>query len=322
MSYARRSALCSAVVAIAIVAASSPGCDDAGGEPVAADTATASDSAQADTTHPADTVAPTPKPRPTAPLGGDRPVTTHLPDDYDGVGPYPLVVQLHGFTASGFLQDVFFGFSGLVSDRQFALLLPDGTADPDGARFWNATPACCNFYDGPVDDVAYLTALVAEAVDKLAVDPDRVYLVGHSNGGFMAYRLACEAPELFSGMISLAGSTFATAAECATPAPVDVLQIHGTEDATIPYDGRAGGYPGAPATVARWAERFACADGPSDGPAFDFTTTASGDKTTPSAWRGCAEDKRVELWTIDGGPHLPWLSPGAADRMLDWLFDE
>ncbi len=91
----------------------------------------------------------------------------------------------------------------------FVYATPDGTIDGDGNRFWNATDACCNFDRRTVDDVAYLSSVIADIQGQLAIDPKRIAVVGHSNGGFMSYRMACERSDLVGAVVSLAGATFA-----------------------------------------------------------------------------------------------------------------
>src|SRR2546426_27604 len=80
-----------------------------------------------------------------------------------------------------------------VSDEKtFIYAYPDGLTDVLGQRFWNATDACCDIYNKPTDDVYFATAVLADVQSSWSVDPKRIYVFGHSNGGFMAHRLACD----------------------------------------------------------------------------------------------------------------------------------
>lgn len=125
-------------------------------------------------------------------FGGDRPVTLSVPAAWDPRHPAPLLLVLHGYGSTGQQHEDYFGLSGLVDGHGVLLAAPDGTLDAQGNRFWDArTDACCNFKGPPVDDVKYLRSLLKEIRAAWKVDPRRIYVVGHSNGGFMAHRLGC-----------------------------------------------------------------------------------------------------------------------------------
>ena len=91
---------------------------------------------------------------------GDRPFTLHVPSTYQAGKAAPLLVLLHGYTASGQGQEAYLKFAPEADKRGLLYATPDGTVDPRGNRFWNATDACCNLYGATVDDAAYLTDLV------------------------------------------------------------------------------------------------------------------------------------------------------------------
>lgn len=257
-------------------------------------------------------------------VGGDRPARVYVPASYDGTSPLPLVVLLHGYGIDGFTQDLYWGLSRRVDADRFFLVVPDGTVDADGRRFWNATPACCDFgHIGP-DDVAYLRGLVAEMKSRFAVDPARVYATGHSNGGFMSHRLACDAADDFAAIASLAGSTTLDPTDCVPAQPVAVLEMHGDSDPDVPYGGVAGEYPGAVETVDRWAALDGCdsSSGPvlTDAP-IDFDSAISGAETTVRRWStGCARGTESTLWTIAGAGHAPSLGRTFAQSLVAWLF--
>ena len=248
-------------------------------------------------------------------LGGDRPVRMEGPAQLTPGTLYPLVVVLHGYAASGLLQSAYLQIAGLTSDPGILLLAPDGVVDSDGNRAWNASPACCG--DHVVDDVAYLGGLIDEALRTWPVDPKRVYIVGHSNGDFMAQRLACERADVVVAIAGLAGADISLdGAGCTPSKPVSVLHIHGTADETILYDGNSR-YPSAQATVDHWSTRNGC-DGPGDaGATIDLDDTLAGPETAVSTFAGC--DAAVELWTIQGGSHLPNFAEGLGARLFTWL---
>lgn len=253
-----------------------------------------------------------------------RPYTTVVPSGYDAGTPVPLVVLLHGYGADGAIQNTYFGFSALANSKTFILATPNGMVDGTGKRFWNATNACCDGFGTGVDDVKYLTAILDEAALKYRIDPKRVFFVGHSNGGFMSHRMACDRANRIAAIVSLAGATFANPALCTPSAPVSVLQVHGTVDATIAYDGgstlggAATAYPSAPQTVATWAAKNGCnATLATLGAAFDLDTAVVGAETNPAA-HSCTTGA-AELWTMTGSGHIPGLDAKWGTALWTWL---
>ena len=251
-------------------------------------------------------------------LGGARPAKVVAPGGYSTAGALPLVVLLHGYSVTGVVQDLYLGLSGRVGADGFILVIPEGTIDSKGNPFWNATDYCCDFDGVGVDDVGYLSSLLDEAEATLPVDPKRIYLFGHSNGGFMAYRLACEAGDRIAAIVALAGTSFADPAKCVDPGRVSVLHVHGTADGTIPYGGTPD-FPGAEEVVARWVTRDACDPAPSQGEPLDLDLSVDGAETNVDRWTGCADGTAVELWTLEGGGHIPAFSNVFSEMALAFL---
>jgi polyhydroxybutyrate depolymerase len=256
-------------------------------------------------------------------FGGVRPAQVLVPPGYDPQTPTPLVVALHGYSTNTTYVAAVLGLDPLYKTAGFLLVSPQGTKDPEGQYFWNATDACCNKFGAPVDDVAYLNGLVDEISGVYNVDPKRIYVVGHSNGGFMAYRLACTSANRFAAIVSVAGATFADVAACTPDAPVHVLQIHGTSDATIHYDGGTlqvqnvdVPYPGAVGSVERWAGYNGCATTTTGQAAKDLTGTADAE-TDPVTYDGCPAGGDVDLWTVNGAGHLIFFKSG--EPVWNWL---
>lgn len=254
---------------------------------------------------------------------GELPIT--VPAGYDAASPAPVILLLHGYTGSGAGQDRYFGISELADDYGFLFVAPDGTREEGGnrARFWNASDACCNFQGSEVDDVAYIMSIIDHLSERYAVDPTRVYLIGHSNGGFMSYRVAYEHPERIAAIASLAGATQGGQRPPAA-APVNILQIHGTADATIAYaGGEIGGsrYPGARATAAQWARYNGCASAARGREMRDLDTSLPGHESGAMVWAaGCALGGEVALWTIAAGGHSPPVSETFGAQIVEWLY--
>lgn len=253
-------------------------------------------------------------------------MTLHVPAGYDSTRPYPLIVVLHGFSAYGYVQLLYLGFDKLVEEQDVLVVAPDGTANPDGNRFWNATDACCDFYGSEVDDAAYLTGLVRDISAEYHVDAKRKYLAGHSNGGFMSYRLACDHADVFAGIVSLAGSTFDDVVRCSPSEPVSVLQVHGTDDDTVPYEGFQEGtllkraYPGAKDAVEHWRTYNGCSgEVVAQAAPINLVNALDGEETGRLRATGCPGEVGVELWTIEEGSHVPILNGEFAHRVWEWM---
>jgi len=258
-------------------------------------------------------------------VGGDRPVTVHVPASYVATVPTPLVILLHGYGASGALQDLYFGMTAVSDARGFLYAAPDGTVDADGKRFWNATDACCDLHATNVDDSTYVSSLIKQIEARFNVDPKRVFLVGHSNGAFMSHRMACDHADQIAAIASLAGAMFSDVTRCAPSAPVSVLQIHGTADDTVSFDGgQIGGhtYPGAKTTISDWVTLDGCSTtADTSAPPLDLDTRLAGSETTVTKYAaGCKAGGAAELWAITGGAHLPSLSPSFSSSVVDFLF--
>ena len=262
-------------------------------------------------------------------------MTIHVPPSYDPSRPAPLLIVLHGYSSSGPEHDAYFHLGDAAARRGFIYAYPDGTVDSAGNRFWNATDACCDFDRSGVSDVDYLGSVIAAVRSTLAVDPKRIDLIGHSNGGFMSYRMACDQADLIAAIVSLAGETFANAADCRPSAPVAVLQIQGTADDVVAFaggtivgigapGGRMAPYPGVENTVSNWVTYDGCTAVPStlaqrvdvDADLSDGSQPA---EAVVTRWATCRPGGAVELWTIPGGGHGPNISSSFPDAVLDFL---
>ncbi len=231
----------------------------------------------------------------------------YLPENYDKNKKYPLIISLHGLGGSASFQNLIFDFRPLTTEMNFILAVPNGLKGGAGLRFWNATDFCCGSNQKPVDDVQYIRDLIDGMAQEYSVDRKRVYLFGHSNGGFLSHRIACEAPELIASIASFAGVTFKDPERCEGKESIPVLQIHGTSDMIIQYNG-SGEYPSARNTVMQWAKI--------DGCVMDKIVKTTNQileprnmkiptlKTTEEVWESCQRGSKVALWTVDKGEHL------------------
>ena len=260
-----------------------------------------------------------------AAYGGARSAVLVLPDKLPE-GEIPLIVSLHGFGSDSFFHSRYIPLHERVNRDGFALLLPDGVENADGQRFWNPTDG---FGKADHDDISALTALVQEARGELDVGP--VHVFGYSNGGFMAYYLACKGLPGLRAVASLAGTSYMDDAACEGSPPVSVLHIHSTDDAVVLFDGTAGetgaadknepGYASAEDMVRRWGQRAGCnVQSVAYGLGVDLDAYIEGPETLTYAFpEGCAEGITVEMWSSDEGGHTPGYGDAFTDALLEWL---
>lgn len=258
-------------------------------------------------------------PQTVGPLDG-RSYQYKIPSRYDKNKPTPLLVMLHGFSASGSMEELYLNFGALAESKTFLYAFPNGTQNPVGLRFWNAMEWCCNFFKSTVDDVTYIRAVISDMQTRYNVDPKRIYVFGHSNGGFMAHRIACELSDTVAGIASLAGQQWNDPTRCSPKKSVSVLQVHGTLDTVIGYLGMPGLYPGAKETVQIWAQKNGCGGRLTySGEKRDMDGVLLGAETTVEKFTGCPSDGPVELWSIQAGSHLPVLSRYFTSSIYDFF---
>ncbi|MEO8694871.1 MAG: alpha/beta fold hydrolase [Acidimicrobiales bacterium] len=219
----------------------------------------------------------------------------------DASGPLALVVALHGGLGSGDQLADTTQFEALAAREHFVVAFPDGV----GAT-WNAGTCCGVAVTRKIDDVAFLVALVEEIAHRVSIDRTRVSAVGHSNGAMMAFRLGCEAADVFSAIVPVAGSLEID--RCTPARAVSLLAIHGDADRNHPIDGGAGDrsisnvlYRSMSTSLVMWTAAMGCAQ-PS--------TTIAGPIST-TAWTRCPPGVGTKYIVIAGADH-PW--PGSADR--------
>lgn len=252
------------------------------------------------------------------PLGGERPTLAIPPPDFDPSKEYPLVLSLHGFTAWNELHQSIIDLEEAFDEIPMILLAPNGTRNPTGARYWNASKFCCDFFDEEPDDVGYLRGLLEEAMRRFPVDPSRVFVVGHSNGGFMAYRLACEASDVVTGVVSIAGSMDRDLSWCVPTHAVTVLQVHGAIDPIVFSNGLLGdeGYLAAKDVVDFWGRRNGCEGELTTKDEQNFTW-AVGRETERRGYDRC--NTETQYWWMRFEDHVPFFYRSFNAALLQFL---
>ncbi len=255
----------------------------------------------------------------TLPHGGrDRRYHLHVPaapqPGANGSGS-PLVLVLHGGGGNGAQVRETTGFAALSDRAGFVVAFPDGTGPLRGSLLtWNSGGIKVHAAEHDVDDVGFLREVVRDVQRKVAIDPDRVFVVGHSNGGMMCHRLAREAADVFAGIAVVAGAMNFT--EVQATSPIAALIVHGTADERVLH---AGGRPKV--AVGRSGDR----EDASVQAAVDYYVARNGLRAYPEtttdgdvriddyavARAGQPGALPVRVITLDGGGHA-W--PGAAEK--------
>ena len=251
-------------------------------------------------------------------VGGDRPVTVNLPDSL--ANPAPLLILLHSASTSGAHQENYMHLGPVAKKHGLIYIAPDGTVNPEGKRFWNASKSCCNKYKQEVDDVAYINSLIDEISTKTPVDPKRIYLIGHSNGAFMSFTFACKTNKV-AAIVAIAGA-MDTESDCAPSTPVSLLNIHGTADKTIKIDGGVlnnFSYTSAKSTVTKVALLNKCYS--PEVSKKDFEPTIKGPETTVINYT-CDTHTHLQYWKIAKGSHSPKLPSDFAEQVISFLLKQ
>ncbi|MCL4694816.1 MAG: prolyl oligopeptidase family serine peptidase [Candidatus Hydrogenedentes bacterium] len=243
----------------------------------------------------------------------------HVPPGYDGKTPVPLVFVLHPFASTGKGIASTTKFSALADDEGFIVVYPNGRT-----FLWNGDPT--DEPNGPPekrDDVAFIDALLDELVVKYAIDSERVYVTGASNGALMAQRVACELTDRFAAAASVMITLpVGWAQYCQPSGPIPMLLIQGVDDPFFPWEGGTvqegplmeSEYDSAADMVAFWVANNNASAPPSveDLPDMDPDDGTTVYRETYAAGVGGAE---VIFYGIDGGGHA-W--PGSTPS-LEWL---
>lgn len=231
--------------------------------------------------------------------GLSRSYILYVPSGFEGVPDLPLVFVLHGFTqtAEGIMN--YSEFNAIADTAGFIVVYPSGVQ-----AAWNTNTG---FPGGSsADDVGFIKALIDTLAAEFGIDTGRVYTCGMSAGGFMSHRLACEAGDRFAAIASVTGTMSSAAFQSCNPVrPMPVMQIHGTSDAIVPYNG---GFANVSVvnTIGLWTDHNQCPETPSITALPDLVQ--EGSTVDRIEYAPCSEDSRVVLLRVNNGGHT-W--PGA-----------
>ena len=257
----------------------------------------------------------------TIPFAGSRPFNLFVPTTYSPTAPAPLVVALSGYNQTGAQLEKYLKLTSVAQADGFLYVHPDGSKDGHGIRFWNGTPECCNFFTPNIDDVGYIMSIINQISAQYSVDPNRIYIIGHSNGGFLANALACKHADQIAAIVNIAGGTYTSSTSCKPSGPVSVLEIWGTKDVTYKINHILGKpIPGAVKIFNMWGDINRCSLPSITSPdKLDLDVKVTGAETTVLQFQGCLGGTAIDFWKIAGADHDPAISKDFDTLMMGWL---
>ena len=235
--------------------------------------------------------------------GLQRTYILYVPEKYTPGTAVPLILNFHGYTSNN-LEQMFYGdFRPIADTAGFIVVHPMGTIDQLNNPHWNV-----GWGTSTVNDVGFTAALIDSLSATYTIDAERIYSTGMSNGGFFSYKLACELSDRIAAIASVTGTMNVNqTATCNPSHPMPVMEIHGTADETVAYDGNFF-FASTPTVVAWWADRNEC-DTPPTITAMEDTDSADGCTAEHHVYINGNSGSSVEHYKIIGGQHT-W--PGSA----------
>jgi polyhydroxybutyrate depolymerase len=187
--------------------------------------------------------------------GYERLYRIHLPSGYRSNVAQPLVLNFHGHGSTAEIQEKLTKLSLLADQQDFLAAYPQGMIGSDHLSGWATGSA----WDPQVNDVLFVSNLLNRLQAQFCIDPLRIYAMGFSNGGGMTNLLATRMAGRIAAFASVSGSYYPIAGDYHPERPVPFLEIHGTADRIVPYDGsRAKDYSPVTSWLLSWVQRDHC----------------------------------------------------------------
>jgi len=232
--------------------------------------------------------------------GVERNFILYVPNSWELGANLPLVFVLHGFTqtAQNIMQAS--GFNEIADENGFFVIYPNGIN-----RAWN-TNIGPSSGGSSADDVAFINALIDLMAEQYRINMAKVYSCGFSAGGFMSYRLACELSDRITSVASVGGTVSLTTIDnCSPSRPIPIMQIHGTNDFIVSYNG-AMGNASAEQVIDFWTAHNKCMQAPDIIEIEDIVQ--EGSTVEKYTYASCDSMSKVVLFKVINGGHT-W--PGA-----------
>ncbi|HET8630664.1 MAG TPA: PHB depolymerase family esterase [Thermomicrobiales bacterium] len=245
----------------------------------------------------------------------ERPYRVHVPTTYQSARPLPAVLVFHGHGGTAAAMEETTGFSRLADREDFLAVYLQALPDAHGYPFWDSAERG----DFGVDDLQYVTNVLDAMQRTWCVAPRQIYATGFSNGGGMVGLLACRMANRFAAFAPVSGSFPDAPGGCHPARPAPILDIHGTADRIVPYDGTTHLWndvsllPPIPVWLWGWASRDSCTVGPD---VFMQDHGVMGER-----WTGCRSDATVVHYRIAGAGHAwPVTLDGRDGSAVIWEF--
>jgi polyhydroxybutyrate depolymerase len=223
--------------------------------------------------------------------GLDRGYLVHIPAGWTSQEPVPVVFVFHGWTVSATAMQLTWEWDEVADLANFLVVYPVGVQ-----WSWNSSQSDPGYAASQsLNESAYVRQMLSDLSTVASIDPKRIYAMGHSQGGMLAYRLACEMSDTFAAIASVAGPM--TYRLCQPQQAVSVIHVHGLADEYVPYSGGGGyGSPPVESGIAAWVEFSGCTG------SAEVETLSEG--VTHTTYAPCEAGTAVELYTIESAGHF------------------
>jgi polyhydroxybutyrate depolymerase len=239
----------------------------------------------------------------------------YIPSSYDESEPVSLVLVLHGGPNTARNSSERFGVSELAEEEGFIVVYPNGVCKLPFRRTWNMGFGFWSAYYLNVDDVGFIKKLIEKMQNNYNIDPDRIFIAGHSAGAMMTYRLAAELSDIVAAIASNGGAigghiTNNPLWQIPEPSnPVSVAEFHGKLDYAVPYDGgwnqeKTVFYLSVNDSMSFWVEQNGCDIEPD---------TNTSENVTIDKYGGGAAGTEVWIYTVHNKGHIWFGGPSWED---------
>ena len=246
-----------------------------------------------------------------------REYIVYIPENYNHSIPTPILFAFHGFGGSNNFIMNSAGFNEIADEENFIVVYPQGSLILNLFAHWNVG----GFTQiSNTDDVAFVDYLISSLSQMYNINLDRVYATGMSNGGFMSFLLACQLSNKIAAIASVTGSmTTQTLNECDPQREVPILQIHGTNDPIVPYNGILEWNTPIDNVLDYWVLNNQCSPNPEVNDLVDINND-NGFTVQEIIYNNGLNGSMVKHFKVNGGTHVWFQDEDINSSSLIWEF--